>query len=92
MQAMDIFHRLSPTKWENPFVEGRDGSAAQVLMKFIAHWNEFQLEQFLPGLTGCRIACDCLSNETCHVDVIIAKWLEANSRGQPSYWVTGQCS
>ena len=76
-------HRLSPTKWENPFVEGRDGSAAQVLMKFIAHWNEFQLEQFLPGLTGCRIACDCLSNETCHVDVIIAKWLEANSRGQP---------
>ena len=76
-------HRLSPTKWENPFVEGRDGSAAQVLMKFIAHWNEFQLEQFLPGLTGCRIACDCLSNETCHVDVIIAKWLEATSRRQP---------
>ena len=28
-------HRLSPTKWENPFVEGRDGTHVDTIFKYI---------------------------------------------------------
>eukprot|EP00435_Cladocopium_sp_Y103_P033844 s1798_g8.t1 len=70
-------HRLSPTKWENPFVEGRDGGSEEVLLKFIAHWAQSGLASCLHELTGKKIACDCPSNASCHVDVLIAKWLEA---------------
>ena len=68
-------HGHSPTKWENRFVEGRDGTHVDIIFKYIMTWDSLQLDGALDELTGETIVCDCPANSFCHVDVIIAKYL-----------------
>lgn len=69
-------HRLSPTKWENPFRVGKHGAPADVVFQFLANWDNSGLSSHLSELTGKKLACDCPDNKPCHVDVIMATWLE----------------
>lgn len=77
-------HRLSPTKWENPFVVGRDGTHVDTVFKYIMGWDRMQLDGALDELTSKIIVCDCPTNSFCHVDVIIAKWFDRSHRPRRS--------
>ena len=67
-------HRLSPTKWENPFRLGADGAPSTVVLKYLKHWEHFRLDPHLDELRGKRLACP--RGQPCHVDVILAKYFQ----------------
>ena len=60
-----------PTKWENPFVIGRDGSRDDVIAKYRA-WVVRQptLVAALQELRGKDLVCWC-APERCHAEVLI---------------------
>ena len=69
-------HRLPVTEWVNPFKVGIDGSHAAVFMRFLNHWKVFQTQHNLAKLEGKRLACDCLPNEPCHADILVAYYYQ----------------
>lgn len=77
--------RLSPSIWENPFRVGKDGNHIDTVLKFLAQCYSLGLDSCLPELTGKRIACDCSPEHLCHVDIIIAKWMETALSSQRRY-------
>lgn len=66
-----------PSKWGNPFVEGRDGSREEVISKFKTYMMEQSplLWGDLAELVGKKLACWCKPLD-CHGDVL-ADWAEA---------------
>lgn len=59
-----------PSKWGNPFIVGKDGSAAAVVARFRA-WAEPQREQVRKDLAGKDLACFCRLDQPCHADVLL---------------------
>jgi hypothetical protein len=59
-----------PTRWGNPYVMGRDGTRAEVIVKYEA-WLRTQdhLMAALPELRGRVLGCWC-KPEACHGDVL----------------------
>jgi len=68
-------HRLSPSKWENPFRVGRNGTQVDTVLQFINHWASSPLAHEVHELSGKRLACDCQSADPCHGDVIAAQYM-----------------
>ena len=73
-------HRLSPTRWENPFRVGRDGTQVDTILQFIHHWAYSPLAQEVPELSGKKLACDCQLTDPCHGDVIAAHYMMSEHR------------
>ena len=69
-------HRLPVSKWVNPFKVGVDGSHATVFMRFLANWTRYHELNALQELQGKRLACDCLPQEPCHADILVALYYE----------------
>jgi hypothetical protein len=68
---------LPPSKWENPFVIGRDGSRAEVIKKFERRLrDDAGLMGALTSLKGCTLVCHCGVHEPCHADVITKIFVE----------------
>ncbi len=67
----DRRHRLSQSKWANPFKVGRDGTRAEVIAKYEA-WiqTQPQLLKALPELRGKVLGCWC-APRACHGDVLV---------------------
>jgi hypothetical protein len=71
----DRFHRLSQSKWRNPYVvdkpgRPRDGTRAEVIAKYRAYLLASpELLTDLGSLKGQRLACWC-SPLPCHGDVL----------------------
>ena len=74
-------HRLECTKWECPFVEGRDGSAHEVLLQYIAWLPTSPLVPQIPELANQVLVCDCQPNQFCHGDVLTGSF--AQQRAPP---------
>lgn len=78
------------TAWGNPFVVGRDGTAAQCVARFAAclagdpespHEDRFQIMRHrLHQLRGQHLACWCALGAPCHGDVLLRM---ANGPQQP---------
>jgi hypothetical protein len=68
--AYDVFIGR-PSKWGNPFHEGRDGTREEVIAKY-REWilTQPELLSQLPELEGKRIACSC-KPRACHGDVLV---------------------
>ena len=77
-------HRLSPSKWENPFRVGTHGTHVDTILQFINHWEASPLAQEVIELAGKRLACDCNSTDPCHGDVISAHYMMATHRNRSS--------
>lgn len=62
--------KLPASKWQNPFVVGRDGTRAEVIQKYEA-WIKQQPELMaaLPELKGKTLGCWC-HPLPCHGDVL----------------------
>jgi hypothetical protein len=60
-----------PSKWGNPFREGRDGTREEVI-KLYREWIQMQpkLLASLPELKGKRLGCWC-KPAPCHGDVLV---------------------
>ena len=69
-------HRLPVSRWVNPFKVGVDGSHATVFMRFLANWGKFHDWKDFQQLQGKRLACDCLPQEPCHADILVALYYE----------------
>jgi len=60
-----------PSKWGNPFVIGRDGDRASVILKYENYLlNSPELLKQLDELRGKDLVCFCSPN-ACHGDVLI---------------------
>ena len=64
-------YRLAESKWKNPFIEGRDGTRAEIVAKHRA-WvcDQPNLMAALPELRGFDLVCWCWPR-ACHGDVLI---------------------
>jgi hypothetical protein len=59
-----------PSKWGNPYREGRDGSREEVINKYEAFVRSRpDLLASLPELRGKRLGCWCWPQK-CHADVL----------------------
>jgi hypothetical protein len=59
-----------PSKWGNPFVEGRDGTRAEVIVKY-REWLACQTGLLdLEELRGKDLVCWC-APKPCHGDVLL---------------------
>ena len=60
-----------PSKWGNPFVIGKDGDRASVILKYENYLlNSPELLKQLGELRGKDLVCFCAPN-ACHGDVLI---------------------
>jgi len=65
------FYNLSDSLWRNPFVEGRDGTRAEVIEKYRAYlMKRPDLLKLIPTLRGKRLGCYC-KPKACHGDVLV---------------------
>ena len=65
-----------PSKWGNPFVIGRDGDRAAVIIKFKAYLlSQPALMEQLAELEGKKLGCFCFPN-SCHGDAIVEVFVE----------------
>lgn len=65
-----------PSKWGNPFVVGRDGSAAECVERYrnlIAgnSWTHPNRNEIVNELRGRDLACWCPLGAPCHADVLL---------------------
>lgn len=62
-----------PSKWGNPFTIGRDGTRAEVIVKY-EQWLDEQPELMddLPELHGKVLGCWC-APAACHADVLVRR-------------------
>lgn len=68
-EAYDIYIGR-PSKWENPFRIGKDGTREEVISKYEAYiMNKPDLIQALPELIGKTLGCHCKPN-ACHGDIL----------------------
>jgi len=67
----DVVYIGRPSKWGNPFVIGKDGDRASVILKYENYLlNSPELLKQLGELRGKDLVCFCAPN-ACHGDVII---------------------
>ena len=59
-----------PSSWGNPFVIGRDGTAAQVVHLYAAEYGTGH-PSWLEPLRGKHLACWCPLDRPCHADVLL---------------------
>jgi hypothetical protein len=60
-----------PSKWGNPFKEGRDGTREEVIAMFRDYLEaDYDLMAQLPELKGHHLICWC-SPKPCHADVLL---------------------
>lgn len=60
-----------PSDWGNPFVEGRDGTRAEVVARYEEHLRSTpELLARLPDLRGLVLGCWC-APLACHADVLV---------------------
>lgn len=60
------------SEWENPFVVGRDGTAAECVAKFSDYVSNPILSKHIKlRLEGKNLACWCKPGEPCHADVML---------------------
>lgn len=60
-----------PSKWGNPFVEGKDGTRAEVIAKYTDWlWRNERLLADLHELRGKDLVCWC-APQPCHGDVLL---------------------
>eukprot|EP00435_Cladocopium_sp_Y103_P041162 s279_g11.t1 len=64
-------HRFPCTEWQNPFLEGRDGSSHEVVLRFLDWFPTNDLATKLHELSNMQLLCDCEPNQFCHGDVIV---------------------
>lgn len=66
-----------PTKWGNPFVMGRDGNRAAVIVKYVDYLmtKPDLIEAARKELAGKDLVCWC-APQACHAEVLamIANW------------------
>ena len=88
-----------PTKWGNPFVEGKDGTREEVIAKFREHCVETGLwMDAMKELRGKDLVCWC-APLACHADVLLAfanagdivieprtSWPVADDEGPANVW------
>jgi len=61
-----------PSKWENPFVIGKDGNRKQVLEKYHNYLlNNTTIMNSIHELEGKVLGCWCKPND-CHGDILAA--------------------
>jgi len=68
-----------PSKWGNPFVIGKDGDRAEVIMKYREWLFESGMIRYVGELTGKTLACWC-APLSCHADVLLEL---ANGKTEP---------
>jgi hypothetical protein len=69
--AADCVYVGRPSKWENPFVIGRDGTRDEVIAKYRARIaRRPALMTALHELRGKHLVCWC-APERCHAEVLI---------------------
>jgi len=67
----DVVYIGRPSKWGNPFVIGKDGDRASVILKYENYLlNSPELLKQLDELRGKDLVCFCAPN-ACHGDVLI---------------------
>ena len=67
----DVYIGRGSGIWGNPFIEGRDGSRAEVIEKYRAYLLASPLLMGkLPSLKGKTLGCWC-SPKPCHGDVLV---------------------
>lgn len=67
----DVVYIGRPSKWGNPFVIGKDGDRASVILKYENYLlNSPELLKQLAELRGKDLVCFCSPN-ACHGDVLI---------------------
>jgi hypothetical protein len=67
----DVVYIGRPSKWGNPFVIGKDGDRASVILKYENYLlNSPELLKQLGELRGKDLVCFCAPN-ACHGDVLI---------------------
>lgn len=65
------------TGWGNPFVTGKDGTAAECVAKFKAILEQWErdhpekLEDYIAPLRGKNLACWCDHQAHCHRNVLL---------------------
>eukprot|EP00435_Cladocopium_sp_Y103_P036199 s845_g9.t1 len=67
-------HRFPCTEWRNPFVEGRDGSSHEVVLRYLDWFPTSDLASKLHELSNMQLLCDCEPNHFCHGDVIVGAY------------------
>jgi Domain of unknown function (DUF4326) len=58
------------SKWHNPFVEGKDGTRAEVIAKYERYLCDSPLRQEIGELKGKDLVCWC-APLPCHGDVLL---------------------
>src|SRR5215217_3682875 len=61
---------LKKSKWDNPFVVGKDGTQDEVVEKFEHYLRASPLMAELPEIKGKILACHC-APKPCHADVLL---------------------
>ena len=74
-------HRFPCTNWCSPFVEGRDGSAHEVVLRFLDWFPTSPMFARLHELSGKQLLCDCDPSHFCHGDVLVGAFNQ--SQAQP---------
>lgn len=62
-----------PSRWGNPYVVGRDGTAAECVALFIeryAHDADYRV-RVRRALAGKNLACWCPLGDSCHAEVLL---------------------
>lgn len=62
-----------PTKWGNPFIVGRDGTAKECVKKFSFYLleNNIGVSFIQEELKGKNLACWCPLDQPCHADILL---------------------
>lgn len=75
-----------PSRWGNPFIVGKDGTAEQCIAKFAKelcphthrqgtlqqlYLSEMNIQVIQHSLAGKNLACWCESNTPCHADWLL---------------------
>lgn len=70
-KPQDAIYIGRPSKWGNPFVIGKDGDRASVILKYENYLlNSPKLLKQLGELRGKDLVCYCAPN-ACHGDVLV---------------------
>lgn len=68
----DAVFIMRPSKWGNPFIEGRDGNRSEVVAKYrnFIYTSPDLFAQARLELRGRHLLCGCQLNEECHGDIL----------------------
>ena len=81
---------VPPSKWRNPFKIGPDGTRAEVLRLFRAHFQDKSMIKDIGELAGKDLLCHCGPGEACHADYLLAMAHHCVPQAAPSMTDTGR--